>query len=683
MKTKLLLPLLILLFSSSAFAQTVEVDTLSNRWTIQDDGSIIWKVGEHLPHEDHIEMAGEKVALWVKYGIDQAGASSLYRTLVFPTFRKLPVNTKSHITYSFSDSDLPYFFIDGRQLQLDLPKRIGSSMNEPYKIQTIEHKGIMTVNAVGCRNDKVQIERKIFPSVNRPLVIEKFKFTNSSDKMIRISMDKVTKEIITEKKHSTPTSHHVIMSTIGDGFQKLEPGESAEFAVYFLASDAPQSESPIDPAKEEAQRAERVAGIVNKLQLVTPDKTLNTAFDFAKIRATESIYKTKGGYMHGPGGLAYYAAIWANDQAEYVNPFFAFSGDSIGHLSAMNCYAHFARFMNDEYNYLPSSIIAEGVSVWKGAKDRGDAAMIAYGAARYALANGSMDDATELWPLIEWCLEYNHRQLNDAGVVQSNSDELEGRFPAGDANLSTSSLYYDALRSSVLLAKALGKPQSVAKLYQKRADALENNIEAYFGAEVEGFDTYRYYEGNDVLRSWICLPLTVGIYTRKEGTIAALFSPRLWTDDGLLTEAGDKTFWDRSTLYALRGVLEAGDTEKAIDFLKYYSNRRLLGEHVPYAIEAFPEGNQRHLSAESGLYCRIFTEGLFGMRPTGFNTFNCTPRLPKDWDRMALKNIHAFGQAFDLEIEREKGKLRIVVYSGGKKLVEKRISEGSTVEIKL
>lgn len=26
--------------------------------------------------------------------------------------------------------------------------------------------------------------------------------------------------------------------------------------------------------------------------------------------------------MHGPGGESYYAAIWANDQAEYINPYF-------------------------------------------------------------------------------------------------------------------------------------------------------------------------------------------------------------------------------------------------------------------------------------------------------------------------------------------------------------------------
>jgi hypothetical protein len=170
------------------------------------------------------------------------------------------------------------------------------------------------------------------------------------------------------------------------------------------------------------------------------------------------------------------------------------------------------------------------------------------------------------------------------------------------------------------------------------------------------------------LRAWICLPLTVGIFDRSKGTIDALFSPRLWTADGLATQAGKDTFWDRSTLYALRGVLQTGETEKAMNFLKYYSRRRLLGEHVPYPVEAYPEGNQRHLSAESGLYCRIYIEGLFGIRPIGFNSFNCTPRLPKDWNEMSLNNIHSFGKVFDLKVSRQgKDKLSITIIHGDKK----------------
>ena len=159
------------------------------------------------------------------------------------------------------------------------------------------------------------------------------------------------------------------------------------------------------------------------------------------------------------------------------------------------------------------------------------------------------------------------------------------------------------------------------------------------------------------------------------------FSPRLWTEDGLASLAGNRTFWDRSTLYALRGVLAAGETEKAMDYLRYYSRRRLLGEHVPYPVEAYPEGNQRHLSAESGLYCRIYTEGMFGIRPTGFNQFDCTPRLPQGWDQMALRNVHAFGKNFDLEIARlDRDKLKIVVKNSGK-VKTYTIKEGTTQKI--
>ncbi|MBQ2459041.1 MAG: hypothetical protein II275_12885, partial [Bacteroidaceae bacterium] len=389
------------------------------------------------------------------------------------------------------------------------------------------------------------------------------------------------------------------------------------------------------------------------LVLETPEKVIDTEFRFAKIRASESIYRTKGGLMHGPGGESYYAAIWANDQSEYVNPLFPFMGYQIGNESSLNCYKHFARFMNDQYKLLPSSIIAEGLDTWGGAGDRGDAAMNAHGATRYVLARGSVEEAKELWPFIKWCLEYTRRQLNDAGVPRSDRDELEGRFPAGEANLCTATLYYDGLVSAAYLAPLVGEPKSVANAYRKQAEDLYKAINKYFSANVSGFETYRYYDGNTVLRSWICMPLCFGFKERAEGTLAALYSPKLLTVDGLLTAEGDVTFWDRSTLYALRGAYVAGAADQATKQLLDYSNRRLLGTHVPYPIEAWPEGSQRHLSAESGLYCRIITEGLFGIRPTGFNSFNLTIQLPTAWNEMALRHVKAFGGDFDIEVKRK------------------------------
>jgi hypothetical protein len=217
----------------------------------------------------------------------------------------------------------------------------------------------------------------------------------------------------------------------------------------------------------------------------------------------------------------------------------------------------------------------------------------------------------------------------------------------------------------------------------EQARILRKNMEKYFGANVEGFDTYRYYKENTVLRAWIAIPLTMDIFERKEGTINALFSTRLWTEDGLATQAGEITFWDRATLYGFRGVFAAGGTEKAFPYFMNYSQRRLLGEHVPYPVEAYPEGNQRHLAAESALYCRIFTEGFFGIRPTGFRSFNCTPNMPAEWNHIQLRHINAFQSIFDLKIVRENTQFKVSVIENGKTIIEKLCKEGQTVNIKL
>ena len=278
--------------------------------------------------------------------------------------------------------------------------------------------------------------------------------------------------------------------------------------------------------------------------------------------------------------------------------------------------------------------------------------MIAYGASRFALASGKMETVRELWPLITWCLEYLEHKKTPEGVIASDNDELEGRFPAGKVNLSTNSLSYGAYISAANLANSLNM-NDIGISFRAKAQALRDAMEKYFGANVQGFNTYRYYDGNTKLRSWICLPLVMGITERKDETIKALFSSYLWTSNGILTESGSTTFWDRSTLDAFRGLLASGATDECMKYFNYYSATRLLGEHVPYPVEAWPEGGQRHLAAESALYCRVVTEGLFGITPTGLNKFTITPWLPKGWDNMKLKNIKAFDRTFDIEVYRK------------------------------
>ena len=105
---------------------------------------------------------------------------------------------------------------------------------------------------------------------------------------------------------------------------------------------------------------------------------------------------------------------------------------------------------------------------------------------------------------------------------------------------------------------------------------------------------------------------------------------------------------------------------------------------MPYAIEAWPEGSQRHLSAESGLYGRIVTEGMFGIRPTGFHSFTLTPHLPQGWDSMNLRKIRAFGTSFDVEVKRMKqDKIEISVLANGKRISKKVVKNGQMISMQL
>lgn len=667
-KAFLLLTLIAIVFSTSA----------QNRWTIDDNGGIAWTVeSAQIPHYDHIEMSGQYISSVIRWGVNADQSFYEERSLVFPMLRTIPNNTHASLMHRVA-TDVPSLLsINGKTLK-----------NERVQNVTI-HGYVKTTSIFTLSNhsngDDIELTRILFPSYDKAVFCEIYQVKNLTDRDITLYVPGFTQQFQTPYEKGVEGSYSITATIEHLGTYVVKPNETQEFEFLINAKSKRQAMVIADAKEELVKRQKFIENeIENNLILETPDPVINTEFQFAKLRASESIYKTKGGYMHGPGGESYYAAIWANDQAEYVNPFFPYLGYSIGNQSALNAYLHFARFMNDDYKPIPSSIIAEGDDIWDGAGDRGDAAMIAYGASRYALERADKTEAQQLWPLIEWCLEYCHRKLNEAGVVSSDSDELEGRFPSGDANLCTSSLYYDALISASYLCKELGKSATTCNAYLKQAKDLRQAIEKYFGKDIYGFHTYQYYEGNDMLRSWICIPLTVGILDRSEGTLDALFSDYLWHDDGLLTQQGDDTYWDRSTLYALRGAYIAGQPNKATDYLHYYSNRRLLGDHVPYPIEAYPEGSQRHLSAESGLYCRIITEGLFGIRPIGFKQFELKPQLPGDWNEMQLNHIRAFGDDFSIAIERKVGhKIRITITQSNGKTIQRTLHEGESTQITL
>ena len=642
-------------------------------WHTNANSGITWDITneKRLPHEDNIEMSGSMVSGIITYKVDANNRLNISRDIIFPQLRNYTKPNESmyraYLRSSYNDDILPVITYDKRKYEIG-------------KLDSIQING--KISFFFKENDGIKVIRSFFPSMDKRLFVEKWTLVNSGSAPKTLGIGGTE---YTQNEAGWNGQYHRKITTDAKSEITIAPGEKYEFGIFFSATIDQEAQPEKSVTQVERQRDLFLDSIQNNLQLRSPDKMLNTLFYFSKIRASESIFKSRLGLVHSPGGGNYYIGIWANDQAEYSGPFFAYLGYQTGMQAAMNAYRIFKQNIPKDGSKMWASFELD-VTFPFGEYDRGDAAMIAYGATQFLMASGDIKKAEEIWPLIDWCLKYCDKRVTKDGVVASESDELEGRFPSGKANLSTSSLYYGALRQASNLAKAMGKPVKEIANYRQRADRLSKSIEAYFGAKIEGLDTYKYYKENVTLRSWICLPLVVGLNARKDATLDALFN-KLWSANGVLTElkpddTRGKVFWDRGTLYAFKGAFKAGAADKALEKLTAYSKTRLTGFRVPYVVEAWPENGMAHLSAESALYCRIFTEGILGLEPTGFQTFTLKPNLPTDWDFMEVKNIYAFNTVLNIQLKRENSKLRLIVTEKGKELTNKLIQNGMQTVIK-
>ena len=652
-------------------------------WEVEEHQAIVWRLGNEnrLPHADHLEMSGRRVSAIIDYTVDADRRLTVQREVIYPQLRIHPQTDspdwfryRAYLRAHYRDEDLPVLQVDEKRYR-------------PGPLQEVRIDGALRF--VHAAVDGVQVERTLVPSMHERLLVEHWVVRNTGPTPRRIEVLPVTQERWMEGPEGT---YRLRVSTVAEERPiSLAPGASLAHSIFFAANAGDEPPVVTPPEAVLAERARYVGAMREQLVLRTPDPVIDTLFFFSKIRAAESIFDSQLGLIHSPGGGNYYVGVWANDQAEYSGPFFPYLGYPAGNESALNAYLTFLDHLPQGEEKIFASFEMEG-TLPCCSKDRGDAAMLAYGASHYALASGDPQVGRQLWPLITWGLDYSHRQLNAEGVVRSTSDEMEGRLPTGTANLATSSLYYAALQKAAALASALGQEASVARDFQQRAARLAGAIERYFGAEIAGLRTYRYFEGHQSLRHWISLPLVFGLTERADGTLTALFD-RMWTPNGVRVElnpggASPDLYWDRGTLYGLRGAFVAGATELAIGKLREYSRTRLLGFHVPYAIEAWPENNMRHLSAESALYCRIITEGLLGITPESFERFSIRPRLPSAWraDGYELRNLRLQGRELDISVRgvgADRLAVKVIDRAAGRAVYEGVLRHDETAQVRL
>ena len=99
-------------------------------------------------------------------------------------------------------------------------------------------------------------------------------------------------------------------------------------------------------------------------------------------------------------------------------------------------------------------------------------------------------------------------------------------------------------------------------------------------------------------------------------------------------------------------------------------------------MEAYPEGNAAHLSAESALYCRIFSEGLFGLRPTGLKSFELCINIPKQWDKASISNVKIAGADVDIRVLKNGDEIVLTVIANGSQAFNGTVGIGEKISIR-
>ncbi len=618
-----------------------------------ENSGIAWDIKqEDWGHFDDFEFSGRNVDCIVFYTCDFDGTLVLNRFNAFPSLRVVPNNTHGTACNMYEDKE-----------KLIKITANGSEFSEYLK--RVEINGIVSI--ISEAECGLKIRRTFIPGETEMMMCEVVEITNISDAAVDVAVSNAG--VYRYNRGTNAVYIHEIVHTAKDA--ALKPEESMEFCIYYHTrrnelvyqpdgkTKIELDVSKLDWKRELKARQDRLNEFAESAKLETGNELLDTMYRFCKTRAGESIFATKGGVFHSPGGISYYAATWCNDQAEYAGPWLAFTNDAVGVEASVNAYKHYMPFMTDEYIAIPSSIIAQGEDRWGGGDfDRGDAAMYLYGGSLFVLTNGDRKVMESVWPGIKWCAEYCKRKTLPEGVVFSVTDELEGRFGTDErANLSTSSLAYGGFKYAAMVAEYMGESELACE-YRAQADIIEKGIESHFGANLHGFETYRYSAGFDTLRAWICLPMCMGIDKRMEGTLDAMFSDYLWTGDGMLScEYGEEnksmTTWDRATLYGFKGAFMNGKFGNVWDWFMEYCNNRMTGERVPYAIEAWPEGGKRHLSGESALFCRIIPEGVLAIKPESMRSFSFIPRIPEGLEYVKLSNFRMCGDDVSITVTRD------------------------------
>ena len=126
---------------------------------------------------DHIEMSGRRVSAIITYGVRENGALTLSRHIVFPALRRtIPNDTHASLSYVFGEDAAPRVFLAGKLVTNEV-------------VTQVHHLGLMTIESTVGKPGEIGMTRVVFPSTDKPLVLERYIFSNHSEKETTIEVE--------------------------------------------------------------------------------------------------------------------------------------------------------------------------------------------------------------------------------------------------------------------------------------------------------------------------------------------------------------------------------------------------------------------------------------------------------------------------------------------------------------
>ena len=177
----------------------------ATRWQLGPKDDIVWNVAlaKMLPHSDHLEMSGRKVSVIVTYAIDHTKRLKLNKLAIWPAMI-LKYDYRSYL--KDIDSIQPNISIDGKEFSLPT-------------VDKVRFNGILEVDYA---KSEMQIIRRIFPSPDKPVVIDQWEIKNTTSKAKEVTIE----DFLESRNFKGADTNFTVETRIEKQRALIKPGET-------------------------------------------------------------------------------------------------------------------------------------------------------------------------------------------------------------------------------------------------------------------------------------------------------------------------------------------------------------------------------------------------------------------------------------------------------------------------